>query len=88
MSDTTPHWREDFPINWEDDHYVTRRSFTTFLTFIQVHSFLAPDWLPFENGGKIGDRRSSPHNALQQYRTYLLDKPSSFSIQPRPIRVS
>jgi nitrite reductase/ring-hydroxylating ferredoxin subunit len=29
-----PRWREDFPINWEDDHYVTRREFTTFLTLI------------------------------------------------------
>ncbi|MGH8009009.1 MAG: ubiquinol-cytochrome c reductase iron-sulfur subunit [Candidatus Binatia bacterium] len=27
----TPRWREDFPINWEDDHYVTRREFTSFL---------------------------------------------------------
>jgi arsenite oxidase small subunit len=25
-------WREDFPINWENDHYVTRRELTKFLT--------------------------------------------------------
>jgi Rieske Fe-S protein len=25
-------WREDFPINWEADHYVTRRELTKFLT--------------------------------------------------------
>jgi Rieske Fe-S protein len=25
-------WREDFPINWELDHYVTRRELTKFLT--------------------------------------------------------
>src|SRR5437868_2550628 len=24
-------WREDFPINWEADHYVTRRELTKFL---------------------------------------------------------
>jgi nitrite reductase/ring-hydroxylating ferredoxin subunit len=30
----SPRWREDFPINWEDDHYVTRREFTFFLTII------------------------------------------------------
>lgn len=25
-------WREDFPINWDNDHYVTRRELTKFLT--------------------------------------------------------
>jgi Rieske Fe-S protein len=30
----SPRWREDFPINWEDDHYITRREFTTFLTLV------------------------------------------------------
>ena len=40
MPDSIPRWREDFPINWEDDHYVTRRSFTTFLTFISSALFL------------------------------------------------
>ncbi len=25
-------WREDFPIRWENDHYVTRRDLTKFLT--------------------------------------------------------
>lgn len=25
-------WREDFPIQWENDHYVTRREMTKFLT--------------------------------------------------------
>lgn len=35
-----PHWREDFPINWEDDHYVTRRAFTAFLTLISGALFL------------------------------------------------
>jgi Rieske Fe-S protein len=27
-----PQWREDFPIRWDDDHYVTRRELTKFLT--------------------------------------------------------
>lgn len=36
----TPHWREDFPINWEDDHFVTRRAFTAFLTLISGSLFL------------------------------------------------
>jgi Rieske Fe-S protein len=27
-----PRWREDFPIHWEHDHYVTRRELAKFLT--------------------------------------------------------
>ncbi len=27
-----PRWREDFPIRWEADHYVTRRELAKFLT--------------------------------------------------------
>lgn len=27
-----PQWRQDFPIRWEDDHYVTRRDLAKFLT--------------------------------------------------------
>lgn len=28
----TPRWREDFPIRWENDHYVSRRDLAKFLT--------------------------------------------------------
>jgi Rieske Fe-S protein len=27
-----PKWREDFPIHWERDHYITRRELAKFLT--------------------------------------------------------
>ncbi|MBI3798358.1 MAG: Rieske (2Fe-2S) protein, partial [Deltaproteobacteria bacterium] len=37
----SPHWRTDFPINWEEDHYITRREFTSFLTFVSGLLFLA-----------------------------------------------
>lgn len=40
MPDPLPRWREDFPINWEDDHYVTRREFTSFLALISGALFL------------------------------------------------
>lgn len=29
---TAPKWRRDFPIEWEGDHYVTRREMVKFLT--------------------------------------------------------
>jgi Rieske Fe-S protein len=30
----TPAWKDDFPISWADDHYVTRREFTKSLVFV------------------------------------------------------
>jgi Rieske Fe-S protein len=27
-----PHWKADFPVSWEQDHYVTRRELIKFLT--------------------------------------------------------
>lgn len=27
-----PGWREDFPVRWDDDHYMTRRELAKFLT--------------------------------------------------------
>jgi len=35
------HWRTDFPVNWTEDHSVTRREFTSFLAVISGVFFLA-----------------------------------------------
>lgn len=35
-----PRWRQDFPINWAEDDYVTRRQFVAFLTLISGGLFL------------------------------------------------
>ena len=42
-------WREDFPIEWENDHYVTRRELTKFLTLgsALLAKFEAPRLLAF-----------------------------------------
>ncbi len=32
LGNPAPRWREDFPIQWENDHYVTRRDLIKFLT--------------------------------------------------------
>ena len=29
---TVPRWREDFPVRWDDDNYMTRRELAKFLT--------------------------------------------------------
>lgn len=38
-------WREDFPIHWEDDEYVTRREFTKFLGLTSLALFLGTAWI-------------------------------------------
>jgi Rieske Fe-S protein len=32
MADERRRWREDFPVRWDDDHYMTRRELAKFLT--------------------------------------------------------
>lgn len=32
MTEKSPRWREDFPVRWDDDNYVTRRELAKFLT--------------------------------------------------------
>ena len=32
MAAERPRWREDFPVRWDDDHYMTRRELAKFLT--------------------------------------------------------
>jgi arsenite oxidase small subunit len=32
MPDDRPRWREDFPVRWDEDHYMTRRELAKFLT--------------------------------------------------------
>ena len=31
MAGDRPRWREDFPVRWDDDHYMTRRELAKFL---------------------------------------------------------
>ena len=36
-----PAWKDDFPISWVDDHYVTRREFTKSLVLVSGAAFCA-----------------------------------------------
>jgi Rieske Fe-S protein len=38
--DQAPHWKQDFPIRWEDDAYITRREFTKFLGLTSLAFFI------------------------------------------------
>jgi len=37
----TEAWKEDFPVAWADDHYVTRREFTKSLLLVSCAAFAA-----------------------------------------------
>ena len=34
-----PAWKDDFPVAWVDDHYVTRREFTKSLVLVSCAAF-------------------------------------------------
>jgi len=36
-----PTWKDNFPISWVDDHFVTRREFTKSLVWVSLATFLA-----------------------------------------------
>src|SRR6187455_611730 len=36
-----PAWKDDFPISWVDDHFVTRREFTKSLVLVSCAAFCA-----------------------------------------------
>lgn len=53
-----PAWKDDFPISWVDDHFVTRREFTKSLVLVSGAAFCA-------NGallalGSRGDEKTEP----------------------------
>jgi Rieske Fe-S protein len=49
MSDsTTPKWREDFPIAWGVDNYVTRREFTKFLVLVSGATAVGNGYFAFQ----------------------------------------
>ena len=39
--DQKPAWKDDFPVSWVDDHYVTRREFTKSLVLVSCAAFCA-----------------------------------------------
>jgi len=55
-----PAWKDDFPISWVDDSYVTRREFTKSLVLVSCSAFCA-------NGALVAmdavAKRKAPENA-------------------------
>lgn len=44
-----PVWRQDFPIDWPQDHYVERRDFVKFLTLISGALALGQVWVAMQS---------------------------------------
>ena len=44
-----PQWRNDFPIDWPQDEFVSRRDFTKFLVLTSLAFAVGQTWIVFEN---------------------------------------
>ena len=53
-----PVWRKDFPIDWPQDHYVSRRDFTKFMVLVSLGLTVGQFWIGVQN--YIRKRRGKP----------------------------
>ncbi len=60
-----PKWRQDFPIDWPQDHYVSRRDFTKFLVLTSFAFVVGQLWIVVKN--YLRQRRGAP--PIQQIAT-------------------
>jgi nitrite reductase/ring-hydroxylating ferredoxin subunit len=44
-----PKWRQDFPIDWPQDHYVSRRDFTKFMVLTSLAFTAGQFWIIVQN---------------------------------------
>jgi nitrite reductase/ring-hydroxylating ferredoxin subunit len=44
-----PRWRQDFPIDWPQDDYVTRRDFTRFMILVSLAFTVGQFWILVQN---------------------------------------
>jgi Rieske Fe-S protein len=76
----TPKWRTDFPIEWEGDHYVSRREMVKFLTLGSV-LLAAANWFTALAGRVLRTSKSSEMvvgsvSMLDQQRSILFRYPT------------
>lgn len=63
--DQQPKWRQDFAIDWPEDHYVSRRDFTKFMVLTSLAFTVGQLWIALRN--IVRGRRGKP--ALKQIAT-------------------
>jgi Rieske Fe-S protein len=56
--DAQPKWRRDFPIDWPEDHYVSRRDFTKFMVLTSFAFAVGQLWIATQN--LLRRRRGEP----------------------------
>jgi nitrite reductase/ring-hydroxylating ferredoxin subunit len=47
--DEQPKWRQDFPIDWSQDHYISRRDFTKFMVLTSLAFAVGQIWIGARN---------------------------------------
>ena len=55
-----PRWKQDFPIRWDEDAYVTRREFTKFLGLTSLAFVIGTSWTAGQRWFKRAKARLSP----------------------------
>ena len=63
----TPKWKEDFPVKWGADNYVTRREFTKYLVLTSAATFLG-------NGVFVATRLSTSRRELPPTEVAKVDE--------------
>jgi nitrite reductase/ring-hydroxylating ferredoxin subunit len=48
-----PKWRQDFPIDWPQDHYVSRRDFTKFMVLTSLAFTVGQFWILIQNYARL-----------------------------------
>jgi nitrite reductase/ring-hydroxylating ferredoxin subunit len=76
----TPKWRQDFPIEWDGDHYITRREMVKFMTLGSV-LLAAANWIAalvsgVWHRGAAAERYIGSASALQQTGSLLFRYPA------------
>src|SRR6185369_12617440 len=75
-----PKWRTDFPIEWEGDHYVTRREMVKFLTLGSL-LLAAANWITliasrFLRNGPHAEKAIGTMEMLQAKGSFLFRYPT------------
>ncbi len=76
----TPKWKQDFPIEWEGDHYVTRREMVKFMTLGSL-LLAGANWIAaiagqVLHGGSKAERDIGAFSALEQTGSLLFRYPT------------
>lgn len=76
-----PQWRQDFPIDWPEDHYVARRDFTKFIVLTSFAFVVGQVWIAVQNflrqrRGALPMQSIAPINHLAIGQSLTFDYPA------------